>query len=302
MAIDFADVAAVIEDEYKDTFLNFATESSTALRAFTTVPMGSRTASMPVLASLPEAKWVGTSAEDRTKPVSGFSFENKMLNAAEVAVIIKINDEDIEDSLIDLAASTVKLGAQAIAKKVDQAVFFGIDKPELWTSNDLFTAATAAGATFQVGDGTNDLVGSIFQAADALDSSGANPESFVGRNGLKYKLANLRDGQGSPIYLPSLSASAGSVDNVGGLDAYWNKNGAWDSAKALGMVVDPSLVVLGIRTDLQVKYLDQIYAETDQVAFRFRARYAYALADGISMDGKKASPVAAVVPAGEAEA
>lgn len=305
MAIDFADVAAIIEEEHKDDFLNFATESSTALKAFNTVQLGSRTASMPVLASLPEAKWVGTAEGERTKPTSGFSFENKQLNVAELAVIIKINDEDLEDSIIDLVATTTKLGAQAIGRKLDEAILFGVEKPEVWTSNDLFTAATASGATFQVGTGANDLVGSIFQAADALDSSGANPDAFVARGGLKYKLANLRDGQGSPIYLPSLSASADAVDNVGGLNAYWNKNGAWDASKALALVADPSLAIIGIRKDISVKFLDQAtvdgvsLAENDQVALRFRARYAYVLADVKGRDGETVSPVAAVVPAGE---
>lgn len=298
-----ADIESLIEDEYSGILLDRATESSTVLRAFRTVQMGSKVANMPALATLPEAKFIGEAAGERTKPSTKFTFENKVLTAAEVAAIIVLNEEDIEDANEDLLENAASLGGQAVGAALDKAVLFGEGKPAAWTSNDLFAAATAAGATFQVGTGANDLVGSIFQAAGSVDASGANPDALLARNGLKYQLANLRDGQGSPIYLPSLSASAEAVDNVGGLNAYWNGNGAWDSSKALAMVADPNLAIIGIRKDISVKFLDQAtvdgvsLAENDQVALRFRARYAYVLADVKGRDGEALSPVAAVVPA-----
>lgn len=298
-----ADIEALIEEEYNHTLLNRATETSTVLRAFRTAPMGSKVQNLPALATLPEAKWVGETAETRTKPSTKFSFENKVLTAAEVAAIIVLNEEDIEDATEDLLSNAAALGGQAIGKALDAAVLFGTNKPAAWTSADLFAAATAAGNVFQVGTGTDDLVGSIFQAAEAVDDSGANPDAFLARGGLKYKLANLRDGQNAPIYLPSLSQAPGSVDNVAGLDAYWNKNGAWDKSKALAMVADPSLALIGIRSDISVKFLDQAtidgvnLAENDQVALRFRARYAYVLADVVGSEDTRMSPVAAVTPA-----
>ena len=303
VALTRADVASLIEEEYNHTLLNYATESSTALRAFRTVPMGAKVQNLPALSALPSAKWVGTAAGERTKPTSKFSFDNKVLTAEEVAVIVVLNEEDVEDATEDLLDYAARLGGQAIARKLDEAIFFGVDKPASWTSKDLFGAATEGGNIFQVGKGENDLVGSIFKAASAVDDSGANPDAFLARGGFKYQLANLRDGQGSPIYLPSLSQTPGGVDNVAGLDAYWNKNGAWDSGKALGMVVDPSLAIVGVRSDISVKFLDQAtvdgknLAEDDQVALRFRARYGYVLADVMSNEGEKVVPVAAVTPA-----
>lgn len=300
-----AEIAALIEDEYSDALIDRSMETSTVLRAFRTVRMGSKTQNLPAIATRPEAKWVGESAGERTKPSSVFSFENKMLTAAEVATIIVLNEEDIEDANEELLTTAARLGGEALGAALDEAVLFGVNKPAAWTSNDLFAAATAAGATFQVGDGPNDLVGSIFQAAGAVDSSGANPDAIIARNGLKYKLANLRDGQGAPIYLPSLSSAAGAVDNVGGLDAYWNGNGAWDNSKALAMVADPNLAIIGIRKDISVKFLEEAtvngvnLAENDQVGLRFRARYAYVLADVKGRDGENVAPVAAVIPGAE---
>lgn len=297
-----SDIEALIEEEYNHSLLNSASASSTALAAFRNVQMGAKVQNLPALATLPQAAWVGETAETRTKPSTKFSFENKMLTAAEVAAIIVLNEEDLEDATEDLLSNAATLGGQALGRALDEAVLFGVNKPVAWSSPDLFAAATASGNVFEVGTGENDLVGSVFQAAGAIDDSGANPTAFLARNGFKYKLANLRATDGTAIYLPSLSAAPGSVDNVAGLDAYWNKNGAWDNTKASALVVDPSLVLIGVRSDVSVKFLDQAtiggvnLAENDQVALRFRARYAYTLADVIGADGERVSPVAAVTP------
>lgn len=298
-----ADIAALIEEEYSKTLLDSATATSTVLSAFTTVPMGAKVQNMPALATRPTASFVGETAATRKKPSTTFSFENKRLEAQEIAAIIVLNEEDLEDATEDLLANAAALGGEAVGRTLDSAVLFGNGKPAAWTSPDLFAAATAAGQVFQVGAGEDDLVGSIFQAAGAVDDSGANPDSFLARGGFKFKLANLRNNDGTPIYLPSLSAAAGSVDNVAGLDAYWNKNGAWDRAKALGLVADKSSVLIGVRSDIQVKFLTEAtidgvnLAENDQVALRFRARYAYTLADVIGTEGTRFSPVSAITAA-----
>ncbi|MDQ0735326.1 phage major capsid protein [Arthrobacter agilis] len=303
MAITRADIAALIEEEYSDTLLNRAAATSTVLSAFTTVPMGAKVQNMPALATRPTASFVGETAATRKKPNTKFSFENKRLEAQEIAAIIVLNEEDLEDATDDLLANAAALGGEAVGRTLDGAVLFGTGKPAAWTSPDLFAAATAAGQIYQVGAGEDDLVGSIFQAAESVDDSGANPDAFLARGGFKFKLANLRNADGSPIYLPSLSSAAGSVDNVAGLDAYWNKNGAWDRTKALGLVADTSSVLIGVRTDIQVKFLTEAtidgvnLAENDQVALRFRARYAYTLADVVGTEGTRHSPVSALTAA-----
>lgn len=304
-AVSRADIESVIQEEYNYALLDSATASSTALSAFTTVPMGAKVQNMPALATRPEAKWVGESEADRTKPTSKFSFENKVLTAAEVAVIIKLNEEDIEDANDDLLARAAAYGGEALGRTLDQAILFGLNKPAAWTSPDLFTSASQAGSVFQVGAGQDDLVGSIFQAAGAVDDSGGNPDRFLARGGLRFQLANLRDNSNSPIYLPSLSAAPGSVDNVAGVDAHWNQNGAWDRTRALAMVADSQAVLVGVRSDISVKFLDQAVvdgvslAENDQVGLRFRARYAYAVADVVNPAGDRRSPASVVAPAAQ---
>ncbi|MGV7904119.1 hypothetical protein PJN93_30375, partial [Mycobacterium kansasii] len=71
---------------------------------------------------------------------------------------------------------------QAIGKKLDQAVLFGVDKPASWVSAALLPAATAAGQAFAVVDGTanaSDLVGASNKAAEALAVAGWQPDTLV---------------------------------------------------------------------------------------------------------------------------
>ena len=68
-------------------------------------------------------------------------------------------------------------------------------------------------------------------------------------------------------------------------------------------MADKSRVKIGVRSDVQVKFLDQAtvgginLAERDMVAFRFKARYAYVLGNTINSAGVATQPVGAVIPA-----
>lgn len=314
------DVAGLIQDAYSDTFHQVAGDTSAVLRAFPTVNMGTKTHTMPVLATIPHAKWVGeTAGGDGVKPTAKATWKNKQMVAEELAVIIPVHENTIDDANEDILGDIAKLGGQAIAYALDAAVAFGTAKPSSWTSPDLFASATAAGNLFQVSatPGEGDLVGSIFQAAGQLDADGYDPSVFLSRAGLKYRLSNLRNVDGTPIFLPSLSATPGSVDNVAGMGAHWLRGTAldgsgaevpvWDNA-AEALIVDRDRVRIGIRQDITVKFLDQAtvgginLAENDMVALRFKARYAYVLGDlraeSETGEGVTKSPVSAVTPVG----
>ncbi|GAA6121901.1 phage major capsid protein [Bifidobacterium psychraerophilum] len=299
------DVAALIQEEYSNVLLDTVDEQSAAIKAFGTVPLGTKVTNSPVLASLPEAKWVSEASDATgTKPTSKATWANKQFVVEEIAVIVPIHEDVLEDATEDILTSITKLGGTAIGKKLDQGIFFGIDKPATWTSEDLFTAATSAGSTFQIATaaGKDDLAGSIYQAASAVADSGADPTAILSAASLRFKLANLRAADGSAIY-QALSNNGTVADNIAGLDANFAKNGSWDNTKALALVADADRVKIGLRQDITVKFLDQAtvngvnLAETDRVAFRFKARYAYVLGNTITASGSVSKPVAAVIPA-----
>lgn len=316
--ISRSEVSTLIEEGYSRDFLSAAARQSAVLSAFPTRDMGTKTINEPVLATKPAAGWVGESAtaDEGVKPTAQVTWANKQLVAEELAVIVPVHENVLDDATDDILAELVRVGSEAIANALDAAVIFGIGKPTSWTSNALFASAQAGGNVYAVGvAGTDDdLSGSILQAADKL-SDRYDPTTLLAKRGLRYKLANQRATTGETIFQPSLNTAGAPVDNVHGLDAYW-VNGTvsvsgsdvmvWNPATATAVIADRSRVVIGVRQDIQVKFLDQAtvgginLAERDMVALRFKARFAYALGDNIAYGSTvtTSSPCAAVTGGG----
>jgi len=295
-----AEVASLIAEEYGPQIIKAATQGSTALAAFPTVNMGTKVRNMPVLATVPEAQWVTDTDNTGIKPTSQATWVNKTLVAEEVAVIVPIHENTLDDATEDILADLAGLGGQALGKKLDQAVFFGTDKPVSWTSLDILAAAIAAGQDFPVGSGGDDLYGSILQAGEAVADAGFDPQSIIARRGLSFQLRNLRDGDDRLLL---------DGDSFAGLETFWNRNGAWEPEEATAFIVDPSTVRIGVRQDVTVKFLDQAtlgsgenqinLAERDMVALRFKARFAYVLGNPYTPEaGAAAYGVAVITPAG----
>lgn len=297
-----AEVASLIAEEYAPQIIQAATQGSTALTAFPVINLGTKTTNIPVLATAPEADWVSDTDNTGVKPTSQATWANKTLVAEEIAVILPIHENTLADATEDILAQLAALGGQAIGRKVDQAVFFGNDKPVSWTSLDLLAAALAASNDFEVNDtaGIDDLYGSILLAGEAVANAGFDPQTLIARRGLSFQLRNLRDGEGRTLL---------SNDAFDGLDTFWNRNGAWDSDEAIAFVVDPSTIRMGVREDVTVKFLDQAtigsgenqinLAERDMVALRIKARIGYVLGNPYTPEaGEAAYGVASLVPAG----
>ena len=300
--ISRSDVATLIQEAYADTLLAAATEGSTALQAFQTVPMGTKTTHLPVLATLPTAGWVSESATDAAgvKPNSEATWQDRTLIAEEIAVIIPVHENVIEDASTAILTQLSQLGGQAIGKTLDQAVFFGTNKPASWVSPALLPAAVAASQVQAVVDGAaneSDLVGAVNKVSEKVATAGWAPDTLISGLALRYQVANLRDAQGQPIFRD---------ESFSGYRTFFNRNGAWAPASASAIIVDSNRVKIGVRQDLTVKFLDQAtlgtgasainLAERDMVALRFKARYAYVLGDSATSMGAAKTPVGAVTP------
>lgn len=286
-----AEVASLIAEEYAPQTIKAAIAGSVALQAFPRVSLGTKTTHIPVLATVPEADWVTDTDNTGVKPTSQATWQNKTLVAEEIAVIVPIHENTLADATEDVLAQIAELGGQAIGKKFDEAVLFGNDKPASWTSSDIFAAAVAAGQDFEVSTHEDDLYGSILQAAGVVADAGFDPSTLIAKRSLAFSLANIRTSEGALVL---------TDDGIRGFDTLWSRNGAWDAAAATSFVVDPSVVRVGVREDITVKFLDQAtltgvgnLAEKDMVALRIKARLAYVLGTPVGKTG-----VAAVVPAG----
>ena len=300
--ISRAEVATLIQEAYADTLLGAAKAGSTVLQAFPTTSMGTKLTHLPVLATLPEAGWVSESATaaDGIKPQSKVTWENRTMVAEEIAVIIPIHENVIDDATIAVLTEIAALGGQAIGKKLDEAVLFGLDKPASWVSKSLVDAATDAGNVISVTDpddqaNSNDIGGGINKAARAIALAGFAPDTLISSLALRYQVANLRDANGQPIFRD---------ESLAGFRTSFNRNGAFPiSNDPVVIIADSSRVRIGVRQDISVKFLDQAtigtgvnqinLAERDMVAIRMKARYAYVLGDSAtSMGDAPRTPVA----------
>src|SRR5690606_12749474 len=193
-----------------------------------------------------EADWVAESATDPSgvKPTSKVTWEDRTLVAEEIAVIIPVHENVLDDATTDVLGQLARSGGQAIGKQLHQAVLLGIDKPASWVSPALLPAAVAAGQTKSVVDGAanvDDIPGSVNQVAEMVATAGWAPDTMISSLALRYKVANLRDANGFPIFRD---------ESFAGFRTFFNRNGAWDADSAVALVVDASRVRIGVRQDI----------------------------------------------------
>lgn len=301
--ISRTDALALLARQDLNEIIKPETSGSAALASFRTVRMSAGTVRMPVLAALPTAGWVSESATAASgvKPTSKVSWTDKNLVAEEIAVIVPVHENVIDDSNFDIWGEVRPLVAAEFGRLLDAAVFFGDGKPATWTDPALVPGAVAAGNTVVAGTGV-DLAEDFNQAfAEVEDDEFDVNSAFTGRF-LRAQLRGLRDQNGQPIYLDGVR-SDNNTASIYGQDLYYVGNRSWDREDAVALVGDRSKVVLGIREDVQVKLLTEAtvgginLAERDMVALRFKFRVAYATA--FSTAGGEATdfPFAAITPA-----
>lgn len=299
--ISRTDALALLARQDLNEIIKPETSGSAALASFRTIRMSAGVASMPVLASLPTAGWVGESATASTgvKPTSKVTWTDKKLTAEEIAVIIPVHENVIADSKFDIWGEIRPLVSAEFGRILDAAVFFGENKPTSWTDPALVPGAIAAGN--EVVQGTGDLADDFNEAFglvedDEFDVNGA----FTGRF-LRTRLRGLRDTTGQPIYLDGVR-SDNNTASIYGQDLYYVGNRSWDRDEAVALVGDRSKVVLGIREDVQVKLLTEAtvgginLAERDMVALRFKFRVGFATAFSTAGGDSNDYPFAVITP------
>ena len=298
--INRSDVSTLIEDAYSHVLLEAAAAGSQALQAFPTVNLGTKTTNLPMLASLPQAGWVTEDIGDSssTKPTSEVRWKNVTMVVEEIAVIVPVHENVLDDATTDILTQVSQLAGQAIGQKLDQAVFWGLSKPASWTSSGLYAAASGASQTQTLVAGSasaDDIIGAVNQSAETLAGLGLMPDTLLANLTFRYQVNNIRDANGLPIFRD---------ESFAGFNTSFSKNGTWDNSLATCLVADSSRVRIGVRQDIQVKYLDQAtvnsisLAEKDMVALRFKASYAYVLSSGATAFSDAPVPVAAVINAG----
>ena len=236
---------ALFSEDLVAEIIQGVTKQSAALRMFRRLPnMSSNIMRMRVLDALPMAYWVNDSTDNGRKQVTNAAWANKYIVPAEIAVIVPIKEDVLDDASIDIWGEIRPRLVEAIGKKIDQAVFVGVDKPSAWRA-DLLSSIAQAGAYVTQGSGT--LYSAINDAMVKVEESGYNPTGIVGGVDVKGKFRMMLDTSGQPI-------KGTEIDE---LPKAYIDNGAWDKTKAQMIIGDFTQAVYSIRQDITYKVLDQ---------------------------------------------
>lgn len=309
---------ALIPQPIANEIIKMAAESSAAMQMFRTVNMGTKTQRLPVTTALASAYFVsgptGSTAPGRKK-TSSAAWERKTLTAEEIAVIIPIAEETLDDADFDIWAEVKPQIAEAIGAKVDGAVLFGVDKPTSWSDEAIVAAARAAGNSFVRGSvGSQRLDVDISDVMSLVEADGFAVNGHVADISLKGGLRGLRDADGQPIYIGSPREDVSDRPTVYSEPINFLKNGAWDGDEADLVTGDFTKAILGIRQDIRFKVLTEatiqdpddgsiLYnlAQNDMVAIRATFRCAYVTANPVTRLAASAGsrfPFAVLRPAG----
>ncbi len=237
---------ALFSEDLVTEIIEGVTKQSAALRMFRKLPnMSSAIMRMRVLDALPVAYWVNEGTNNGRKNLTAAAWANKYIVPAEIAVIVPIKEDVLDDADIDIWGEIRPRLVEAIGKKIDQAIFVGVDKPASWRA-DLLSSIAQAGAYVPQASGTT-LYSAINDAMVKVEESGYNVTGVIGGVDVKGKFRMMLDTAGQPI-------KGTEIDE---LPKAYIDNGAWDKTKAQMIVGDFTQAVYSIRQDITYKVLDQ---------------------------------------------
>lgn len=322
-----SDANPLIPTEVSREIIQDAVTSSAAMQLFRPVRMSTKQTKMHALSAFPVAYFVD--GDTGLKQTTKAAWENRYIYAEEIATIVPIPEAVLADSEYDMWAEIRPRVAEAIARKIDGAIFFGIDKPALWP-DPIAQKAVATGHYYQRGTNTAKLGGiaeDLNQLYATVEDDGFDVNGHVTSKSFRRYVRGARDDTGQRL----LDVNADGSTLLGEPVAY-GMNGLWPttntepiasgsgsgSAPAVGAVEliagDFSQGLFATRQDITFKILDQAVisddsgnvilnlAQQDSVALRVVMRCGFAIANPITHsnpDGETRYPFAALVGAAQ---
>lgn len=289
--ISRSDAAAMVPEEVSARLLEGMVTQSAALTLFPNVPMGRNQQRMPAVSALPTAYFVN--GDTGLKQTTEMAWTNKYLNVEELAAIVPIPENVLDDSGFDIWGSIRPRLEEAIGRALDAAVFFNVNKPASWP-DAIVPAAVSAGNV--VARGTNNTAaGGIAQDISDLfatvEADGYDVSGIVANRSYRGRLRSVRNADGDR--LPEVNST-----EAWGIAIQYPMRGLWPTGVSAAELIagDFSEGMIGIRSDFTYKVLDQaviqdnlgaiVYnlAQQDMVALRVTFRCAFQVANVLNRD------------------
>ncbi len=295
------DVDALIETQVANEIFEGTIRQSKALSMFKRLPNAtSDKTKLRILDSLPVAYFVDETSNNGRKNITKLAWDKKYINIAELAVIVPIKENLLNDSSIDIWATVRPRIEEAFAKKIDNAMFFGVDKPTDWRAG-LVPSISTVGA--EVTETNHGLYSDINDVMVKVEESGYNVNGILGGTGLKGKFRMMLDTTGQPL----------NTTEIGSIRREFMDNGVWDKTKSTLVVGDFSQAVYSIRQDITYKVLTEAViqdpsdgsimynlAQDDMVALRVVMRLGWEIPNPVNAENETATrfPFASLKPEG----
>ena len=256
--IDRTGADVLIPEENSREIFEHVPEQSVAMQLMRRLPdMSTKTRVLPVLSSLPMAYWVD--GDTGYKQTTSQAWENVKLYAEEIACIVPIPQNVLDDSDYDIWANVRPRLTEAIGATFDKAVLFGTNKPANFPTG-IVPGAIAAGNNVAL-DSTKSLYQQLLGedgVVAKIEEDGYVPNGYVGAVGMRSKLRGSVDANGLPIF-----GRAVYRDGVGSRSAYeldgnsimFPKTEVMDATQALLIGGDWNMAVWAVRSDITTPLL-----------------------------------------------
>ena len=280
----------VLPVEYGREIIRGVVGRSKALELGRRLPdMRGKTYKLNVASHLPVAGWVSQQAtpnnsdepDVKNKPVGYYAFQGVDVVAEEIAVIIPVSINtlnDVEDFGIELMPEISEQVVGAFQQVIDSTIFFGTNSP--WTGNiqyGLVAGATAAGATVSWdGNAGLSFYNAINDAMAYVEKSGYVPTAILGGPSLNSAFRAT---------ITNMGVLAGDQGEIGALPRHIDLTGGFSESDAFAIVGDFRYLVYSFREEMSMRVLyeatlkdpatgTELYnlAQQDMIGLRFTMR------------------------------
>lgn len=288
----------VLPVEYGREIIRGVVGRSKALELGRRLPdMRGKTYKLNVLSNLPVAGWVknqatpnnADEAELKNKPVSYLAYEGVDVVAEEIAVIVPVSINtlnDVEDFGVELMPEISEQVIGAFQQVIDATVFFGVNSP--WAGySGIVAEATSAGATVTWDGSTGtSFYDAINDAMEYVENSGYVPTAILGGPSLNSAFRKT---------ITELGILAGDQGEIGALPRHIDLTGGFNQSSAFAIVGDFRYLVYSFREEMSMRILyeatlkdpatgTELYnlAQQDMIGLRFTMRLGVALPNPVN--------------------
>ena len=256
------------------------------------VTMSTKTQRQPVLSLLPTAYFV--SGDTGLKQTSKQDWENLTLVAEELAVIVPIPENYLSDAQVPIWDEVRPEIVAAFGRKIDLACLFGVDKPSTW-GDAIEPTAELKGNVVTEGEGS-DLAADISATASKVAADGFGVTGFASGATLDWRLIDMRNSQGTPIFVQSLQDNVPS--RIYGRELGAIVSGGWDDTRATLIAGDWTKAIIGMRQDISFKvFTEGVITDSDgKVLLNLMQQDSVALRATMRLGWVVANPVTAINP------